>query len=113
MVYYAGLLDTSFFFDDGIGTLQKLLYPGDSGYYNPELNEHMRNSETIEKIRDYHKRFYKAENIVLIISGKIDQHQIFKRLASIERKILDVKNETEFKRPGENPSNQLETKATI
>ena len=62
-----------------MGSLFELLYPGKSGYHNPGVLQQMRNSKTNEKILDYHKKFYRAENIVLIISGKINQHQIFKR----------------------------------
>ena len=94
-----------------MAALFKLLFPGESGYHNAGVLIYLRNSNTIQKIRDYHKKFYRAENLNLIISGKIDQHQIFKRLASIERKIFGrIENQTEFKRPWGKPLQSIGNK---
>ena len=83
--------------------IMKLLYPAEPGYY---VNfggslENLRTSTTIQKVRDYHKKYYRPENLVLIITGNIHQQQIFKKIASIEEKILDKEllNRGLFKRP--------------
>ena len=87
--------------------LRKLLYPTEPGYY---VNfggslENIRTSTTIQKVRDYHKRYYRLENLVLIVTGNINQHQIFKAIASMEEQI--VKNESSdqglFERPWQKP----------
>ena len=87
LVYYANFLYRDIF--PMRETLFKLLYPGESGYHSPGNLRHMRNSQTIQNIRGYQKKFYREENLNLIISGKIDQHQIFKGLASIEKIFLE------------------------
>ena len=83
--------------------LPKLLYPEEPGYYaiSGGSLENMRTSTTIQKVRDYHEKYYRPENLVLIITGNINQHQIFKAIASMEEKILKKKSSDQglFKRP--------------
>lgn len=36
---------------------------------------------------DYHRQFYRAENLVLVITGNIDEQKIFSAIERIEKKI--------------------------
>jgi len=88
--------------------LIKRLYPGNSGYYarvGGDL-ENLRNSTTIANVRQYHKEFYRTENLILTITGKIDENQLFEKVRSIEEKVLK-KNGLEpnfsFERPWQKP----------
>ena len=87
--------------------LYKLLYPDEPGYYvnTGGSLQNMRTSTTIEKVRDYHRKYYRPENLVLIITGNINQQQIFKTIASMEEKIVkETPSDRElFKRPWQKP----------
>ena len=87
--------------------LKKKLYPGDSGYYalTGGKLENMRNSTTMEKVRKYHKQFYKPENLILTITGRIEEDQLFEAIRHIEEKVVSRRaaatreNITEYERP--------------
>jgi len=70
--------------------LKEVLYPGNSGYYAQTGGnlENLRTSTTIEKVRAYHAQFYRPENLILTITGRIDEEQLFKTIRPIEEKIL-------------------------
>ena len=84
--------------------IKEKIYPGDSGYYaltGGQL-ENMRNSTTIEKVRKYHKRFYRPENLILTITGRIEEDQLFEAIRRIEEKIISkraVEEKEEYERP--------------
>ena len=48
----------------------------------------MRESTTIEKVRAYHKEYYRPENLLLTITGRIDEQQLFESIRHIEEKVL-------------------------
>ena len=84
--------------------LKKKLYPGDSGYYalTGGKLENMRNSTTIEKVREYHKKYYRPENLLLTITGRIDEEQLFDVIRPIEEKVLNkrsVESVEDYERP--------------
>ena len=62
----------------------------------------MRNSTTIEKVREYHKQYYRPENLLLTITGRIEEDKLFEVIRPIEEKILqkrEIEGETEYQRP--------------
>jgi len=71
-------------------TLAEVVYPGNSGYAAETGGylANLRNSTNITKVRAYHKEFYRPENIVLTITGKIEEQELFRTLRSTEEKIL-------------------------
>ena len=71
--------------------LKKKVYPDGSGYYSLTGGklENMRNTTNIEKVRDYHKKYYRPENLQLTITGRIDEEQLFNVIRPIEEKILN------------------------
>lgn len=45
-------------------------------------------SLTNEKVKQYHKDFYRPDNLCLVISGKITPEDVFKHLEPMEKKIV-------------------------
>jgi len=72
-------------------SLANIIYPGESGYEveTGGYLRNLRNSTNIKKVRDYHEQFYRSENLVLTITGKFDEEEIFRSLQSVEEKILN------------------------
>ena len=97
--------------------LAKKLYPN-SGY-NVETGgylQNLRNSTNIAKVRNYHKKFYQPENLVLTITGRINEQDLFETLRATEEKILRKRAVTPielFKRPWQTPLNKLDLKEDL
>lgn len=80
------------------GNLELLrnIYPGHG--YSMEtggIMKNIRDSLTIEKIRDYHSEYYRAENLAVIVAGQVTIEEVAKAMEPIEKKI----NETKGKKP--------------
>lgn len=39
-------------------------------------------------MRNYHKQFYRSDNLCLIVSGKIDENELFAKLQPFEERII-------------------------
>ena len=81
--------------------LRKKMYPDGSGYYalTGGKLENLRTT-TIEKVRAYHKKFYRPENLLLTITGRIEEDQLFEVIRPIEEKILKkMVDSEEYQRP--------------
>lgn len=50
--------------------------------------ENLRESTSNEKVRNYHKEYYRPENLTIIITGQVKHTEVFKALQGIEEKIL-------------------------
>lgn len=91
--------------------LAKRLYPN-SGY-NAETGgylDNLRTSTSIAKVRHYHETYYRPENLVLTITGRIDEQQLFDTLRTTEEKVLrkrELKSPPPFQRPWQKPLQQL------
>lgn len=70
--------------------MANLLYPGNSSYHRETGGKlkNLRESTTIEKVRAYHKKYYRPENLVLTITGQISQEELFKALEKTEQKVI-------------------------
>ena len=81
-------------------------YKSETGGYLSNL----RNSTSIEKVRRYHELFYRPENLVLTITGRIDEEQLFDTLRKTEEKVLRkraVKAQAAFQRPWQKPLKKI------
>ncbi|XP_045764362.1 uncharacterized protein C05D11.1-like [Maniola jurtina] len=69
--------------------LLRAMYPN-SGYsaYTRGIMENLRTSTDITKVRDYHKKYYRAENLTIILTGQIEADDVFKVLATVEDDII-------------------------
>ena len=70
--------------------LIKQIYPGNSSYtvQTGGRLKALRESTTIEKVRAYHKKYYRPENTYLTITGGIEPAMIFAALDPVERKLM-------------------------
>ena len=68
----------------------KHIYPGNSSYQSKTggATQTLRNSTSIEKVRSYHKQFYRPDNLYLTITGMVEPAQIFEALDRVENKTL-------------------------
>uniref|UniRef100_A0A2S2PA73 Presequence protease, mitochondrial n=1 Tax=Schizaphis graminum TaxID=13262 RepID=A0A2S2PA73_SCHGA len=85
------------------------LYPGNCGYKSETggIMKNLRESTTNDKIRKYHHAFYRPENLLLLISGKIDHSSVFDVLEPFIQKILSKGNRGDYVRPWQNPVDPL------
>ena len=69
--------------------LAQKLYPH-SGYHAETGGylQNLRNSTSIDKVRQYHKQFYRPENLVLTITGRVDEEELFETLKKTEERCL-------------------------
>ncbi|KAI8972685.1 Metalloenzyme, LuxS/M16 peptidase-like protein [Pilobolus umbonatus] len=69
--------------------MKRILYPENCGYrYDTGgLMERLREL-SVDKIRNYHKSYYRPDNLCLIITGKVDQQDLFNALAPVEESII-------------------------
>lgn len=94
--------------------LMKGLYPG-TGYAVEcgGLMENLRESTTNEKIKEFHKKFYRPENLTLIIGGQVDPNEVFEALVPIEKKILSKGELPPWTRPWKTPLEPLDETKTL
>ncbi|KAA0193136.1 hypothetical protein HAZT_HAZT010927 [Hyalella azteca] len=86
--------------------LQRAFYPEPECGYKYEtggLMFNLRNSTTNEKIRAYHREFYRPENLHLIITGQVEASKLFEVLIKFEESILAKGPRPPFTRPWQRP----------
>ncbi|XP_050675436.1 uncharacterized protein C05D11.1-like isoform X2 [Leptidea sinapis] len=69
--------------------LVRAMYPN-SGYSSETggIMKNLRESTNNTKVKDYHKKFYRAENLTIILTGQIEAEDVFKALATVEDDII-------------------------
>ncbi|CAB3249821.1 unnamed protein product [Arctia plantaginis] len=75
--------------------LARAMYP-DSGYSAETggIMENLRTSTDNIKVKKFHKKFYRPENLTIILAGQIEANDVFKALEVVENDIIS-KRETE------------------
>lgn len=91
--------------DRTLKALLKAMYPPGSGYRSETggIMKNLRESTSNEKIRNYHRAFYRPENLHIIITGMVGAEQVFQALEPIEQKIMSKGNRGPFTRPWQTP----------
>nr|XP_042906689.1 uncharacterized protein C05D11.1 isoform X2 [Parasteatoda tepidariorum] len=81
------------------------MYPGHCGYKSETggLVKNLRESTSNEKVRQYHKDFYRPENLSVIIVGQIDADKVFQALEPVEERIMKDGKREPFVRPWQTP----------
>ncbi|PIK38225.1 hypothetical protein BSL78_24935 [Apostichopus japonicus] len=66
------------------------MYPGHCGYKSETggIMANLRTSTSNDKVRDYHKSFYRPDNLCLVITGQVSAEEVFKALDPFEEKIV-------------------------
>ncbi|KAH8556354.1 Metalloenzyme, LuxS/M16 peptidase-like protein [Umbelopsis sp. PMI_123] len=80
--------------------MQRHLFPPGCGYRSETggLMKELRDI-TVDQIRDYHKSYYRPDNLCLIITGKLDHAKLLKVLEPVEANILSKPTPPAMKRP--------------
>ena len=65
------------------------MYPGKCGYKSETggIMKNLRESTSHEKVVDYHKEFYRPENLRIIITGRVDPADLFKVMDDVDEEI--------------------------
>lgn len=50
--------------------------------------KNLRESTNNEKVKQYHKEFYRPENLTVLVAGQVKHADIFKALQPLEQKII-------------------------
>ncbi|XP_055378206.1 uncharacterized protein C05D11.1-like [Condylostylus longicornis] len=82
----------------------RLAYP--SSGYSAETGGIMKNLRTScnnDKIKKYHAKFYRPENLTLIIAGKVKPEKVFEALEPVEQKIIGKGKLPKFEKPWQTP----------
>ncbi|XP_046995924.1 uncharacterized protein C05D11.1-like isoform X1 [Schistocerca americana] len=81
------------------------VYPGVCGYKSETggIMKNLRESTDNTKVRNYHKQFYRPENLTLIITGQVKPEDVFEALVPLEEKIVSKGNRAPFTRPWQSP----------
>ncbi|KAF9435543.1 hypothetical protein BGZ76_006085 [Entomortierella beljakovae] len=79
---------------------QRTMYPDNSGY-RYETGGIMSNLRSLnaEKIRQYHRDYYRPDNLCLVISGRVDQKKLLEALGPVEERIISKGPLPPMKRP--------------
>ncbi|ELU05156.1 hypothetical protein CAPTEDRAFT_140557 [Capitella teleta] len=80
------------------------MYPGKCGYSSETggILANLRDSTSHKKVVcDYHREFYRAENLYLIITGMVEPEQVFKAIEGFEKKIMSKGSLPPYQRPWE------------
>lgn len=85
------------------------LYPGHCGYKSETggIIENIRTSTSHKKVFDYHKAFYRPENLCLIITGQVKPEELFAKLKEFEKKSICKNITTPFQKPWQSPVDPL------
>ena len=71
--------------------LIRQVYPGNSSYTKQtggKLKD-LRESTNIERVREYHAKYYRPDNMYLTITGNIEPEALFASLEPVERKLME------------------------
>ena len=70
-------------------------------FYAAGSPSNIRNS-TNEKIKDYHRKYYRPENMVVIVSGSVEKEKLFASLRQVEEEEA-AKQREPFEKPFSEP----------
>ena len=79
----------------------RALYPGHCGYKSGTggIMKNLRESSSHQKVVDYHRQFYRPENLGLVITGQVGEEEVMAALYTVEEKILAKGEREPFLRP--------------
>lgn len=84
--------------------LLRAMYPG-SGYCAETggIMKNLRESTNNEKVKAYHAKFYRPDNLTIIVTGQVQPEDLFKSLEPVEQKIINKGTLPPFERPWQSP----------
>lgn len=93
----------------------RAMYPGHCGYKSETggIMANLRDSTSHQKVCDYHKEFYRPENLCLIITGQVSADEVFQALKPVEEKIVSKGSPPPFTRPWQSEVPPLEKSVLV
>jgi len=95
----------------------RAMYPGHCGYKSETggIMKNLRESTSHQKVVDYHKEFYRPENLGVVITGQVDVQEVLDTVSKYEDRILTKGDREPFLRPwsGEVPKLELDKDLTV
>ena len=91
-----------------------LLFPGQCGYKweTGGSVKNLRTETNNEKIRRYHEKFYRPENMLVIVGGRVEKEALFEAIQPVEAE-EEAKDRDEFEKPFQTPCPALPGDGTI
>eukprot|EP00731_Ephydatia_muelleri_P024861 Em0016g1132a len=85
--------------------LLQAMYPGDCGYKSDTGGRlhNLRTSCSNERVKAYHKHYYRPDNLALIITGQLEPDDVFTALAPFEEKVMSKGPLPSMERPWQSP----------
>lgn len=85
--------------------LLQAMYPGNCGYKSETGGRlhNLRTSCSNERVKAYHKQYYRPDNLALIITGQLEPDDVFVALAPFEDKVLHKGPLPPMERPWQSP----------
>jgi len=80
-------------------TMMETLYEGCGYGYNTGGRVKNLRELTVEKVRNYHRKYYRPDNMRVIVTGKVNEDEVLSALSEIETKIIQKNIEYESERP--------------
>ncbi|XP_031560013.1 uncharacterized protein C05D11.1-like [Actinia tenebrosa] len=95
--------------------LLRNLYPGHCGLKSETggIMANLRTSCSHQKVCDYHRQFYRPENLCVIITGMVDPDKVFEAITPFEDKILSKGSLPPYTRPWQDPIPPLPSSVNI
>ncbi|XP_038073979.1 uncharacterized protein C05D11.1-like isoform X2 [Patiria miniata] len=83
----------------------RAMYPGRCGYKSETggIMSNLRTSTSNTKVRQYHKDFYRPDNLCLIITGQVTPEEVFQALEPFEERIIAKGDLPPYVRPWQGP----------
>lgn len=84
------------------------MYPGRCGYKSETggIMKNLRETLTNDKIRAFHREFYRPENLCVVVTGQVKEDEILSSLSAFEKRIIEKRQKVpapNFTRPWEEP----------
>jgi Zn-dependent M16 (insulinase) family peptidase len=76
-------------------TIMKTLYKGSGYEYNTGGKVQDLRDLTVQKVREYHRQYYRADNVIVVITGPVDLKRAIDALYPVEEKIVTRKDKNE------------------
>ena len=93
------------------------MYPGHCGYKSETggIMKNLRESTSHTKVVDYHRQYYRPENLGLVITGQVKEEEVLSVLDKVEERILSKGEREPFLRPwsGEVPRLEVGKDITV
>ncbi|KAL0123609.1 hypothetical protein PUN28_005848 [Cardiocondyla obscurior] len=89
--------------------LMKAMYPENCGYSSivQGTSSYISQYLALDNIKRYHEKYYRPENLTVLIVGQVEHEKVLEVLKPLEKKIISKGEKDVFKKPWQNPIKPL------